>query len=160
MRRWTSYSLWLTKEPEFCPEVYSLHTSWPCQFLEADTPNLGFEYIIPKPRFNLDTVINDYGKELVLLCISSGMCIVNGRTIGDKDGMFTRVHKTGNSVTDYVIICLECLSDMKSFCVDEHMPESDQRPLQCSLICEAKSQAVASGLNELRHTYCKWNSVD
>ena len=77
---------------------HACHGSANC--LEADMPNLGFEHIISEPRFNLDTVINDYGKELVSLCINSGMCIVNGRTVGDKDGMFTRlrVHKTGNGV--------------------------------------------------------------
>ena len=56
------------------------------------------------------------------------------------------------------MIGLECLSGMKSFCVGEHIyawirPQTRQ----FSLICEAKSQ-VGSGLNEMRHTYYKWNS--
>ena len=42
------------------------------------------------PQCNTDHSINTYGRELLNLCVSSNLCIVNGRIGRDKDvGAFT-----------------------------------------------------------------------
>ncbi len=55
----------------------------------------------PNKRFNSDTVINDYGKKFLNMCINTDMLIVNGRTDGDIHGRFTYNSPIGNSTIDY-----------------------------------------------------------
>ena len=60
---------------------------------------------ICRSRFNQDKCItNVYGNSLIDLCISSGLRILNGRTIGDFFGKFTCHEVNGSSVVDYVLV--------------------------------------------------------
>jgi hypothetical protein len=40
-------------------------------------------------RVNQDFIINSHGKNLLDLCLSSRLCILNGRFLGDSLGYFT-----------------------------------------------------------------------
>ena len=55
-------------------------------------------------RNNSDLTKNSYGTWLTDLCISTKLCILNGRCTGDLSGKFTCYHPNGESVVDYHII--------------------------------------------------------
>lgn len=112
---------------------YHQHCEGSSSKYETSVPSNEHEDIVLKQRNNLDTCVNDYGRELTQLCISSGMCIVNGRVKGDQEGMYTRVHTTGKSTVDYVVIGVEHADTIQGFSVCENMPESDHRPLHFTL---------------------------
>ncbi len=66
----------------------------------------------PPKRSNQDTSPpNKSGKLLLEMCLSSGILIFNGRTLGDLSGEFTffHVNKNGKSTIDYAIGCPELL---------------------------------------------------
>ena len=56
-----------------------------------------------KDRYSCDLTIDTRGKELLELCISNQLRILNGRTCGDSSGKFTCFNYAGNSVVDYFI---------------------------------------------------------
>lgn len=57
----------------------------------------------PKNRHNFDNQINNHGKQLINICKSSDMRILNGRTKGDSFGRATYHGNNGISVVDYII---------------------------------------------------------
>ncbi|KAG1932341.1 kinesin-like protein KIF13A [Pimephales promelas] len=56
-----------------------------------------------KARQNYDNTINRHGKQVLQLCKSLGLYIVNGRTKGDSLGRFTYCSSLGSSTVDYAI---------------------------------------------------------
>lgn len=74
---------------------------------DNDTATLSPDYIIDKqipPRNNFDMVLNERGKELLDMCVSSRLRILNGRTVGDTLGYFTCHKWNGSSVVDYAVV--------------------------------------------------------
>ena len=72
---------------------------------------------------NEDKTLCDRGKQLLDMCISYRMRIVNGRTVGDSTGKFTCYMYNGNSTIDYFIFS-ECLfNDILSFHVNDVFPK-------------------------------------
>ena len=53
---------------------------------------------------NCDLVTDTRGKELLELCISNQVRIINGRSFGDSVGIFTCFNYAGSSVVDYFIV--------------------------------------------------------
>jgi hypothetical protein len=70
---------------------------------------------IPQYRNAKDRCVNAYGKSLENVCISSNMCVLNGRTIGDLDGRPTCFRYNGCSTVDYVIVSPTLYKDVLSF---------------------------------------------
>ena len=69
-----------------------------------------------------DKVVNEYGKELLTICKSNNMFIVNGR-IGDMpDGSYTCHASNRHSVVDYFIVDAELILNVTEFSVDEDTP--------------------------------------
>ena len=56
-----------------------------------------------RPRSNQYQHKNTYGEKLIELAISSGMKILNGRTLGDFMGKYTYIGYNGISTADYVL---------------------------------------------------------
>ena len=50
---------------------------------------------------NHDKIVNSRGRQLLSLCISTGLRILNGRSFGDIFGSFTCYQPLGNSVVDF-----------------------------------------------------------
>ena len=88
-------------------------------------------------RFSMDKASNNnHGNNLLELCKSTGLIIFNGRLGADKNkGEYTRVDTTGCSVIDYFVGSASVLDIVVNFSVKPKFPESDHRPLECSLAC-------------------------
>ena len=90
-------------------QYYSLETL--DDFIDADLPNEHLEenndgncfdiYEIAKPRHSMDAVVNNYGNNLIELCICQELLIVNGRVRNDKGKGKLTCKNT--SLVDYVI---------------------------------------------------------
>ena len=59
---------------------------------------------ILKSRISQDKLLNEYGRELLAICKSNNMFIVNGRIGDSPDGNFTCHTSNGRSVVDYFIV--------------------------------------------------------
>ena len=87
------------------------------------------------PRSTMDKVLNARGKELLDMCKTLDLCILNGRKTGDILGNFTSFQPRGNSVIDYGIISQSLFDYVTSFNVGNFMPWlSDHSPIHYSLI--------------------------
>ena len=75
-------------------------------------------------RNNPDCVVNKTGKELVHLCRSLGLYMLNGRTRGDSLGRFTYCSTLGTSVVDYAITDMDP-SSISAFTVRPQTPLTD-----------------------------------
>ena len=116
-------------------------------YLGADVPQ----------RSNCDkaSTTGTWGEELLELCRSTELLIVNGRTPGDPTGRFTFTSPQGQSVVDYFLVSAQHLSsvaDMRVMCdaqycnLSRDMPydreKSDHFPLQLDLSLGAQFAAV------------------
>jgi hypothetical protein len=77
--------------------------------------------------------INKYGKKLIELCKATGVRILNGRSLGDQNGNFTRIGTTGSSVIDYALCDSKGFDIIENFVVHNIMPESDHCPILLSI---------------------------
>ena len=64
---------------------------------------------IPPPpnltkRQNFDNIVNDHGKQLLDLCKTCDLRILNGRSTGDTLGKFTYHSINGVSTVEYIIV--------------------------------------------------------
>jgi exonuclease III len=90
----------------------------------------------PLERQSKDThIVNKYGKKLLDLCKSTGLFILNGRTLGDPEGECTRIENEHRSLIDYVICNRQGLDLVDSFKIGELSPFSDH----CSLLLDLKA---------------------
>ena len=94
------------------------------------------------PRENVDKEINNYGRDLISLCQSYGMHIVNGRVTGDEEGNITCVANGGRSVVDYILVNARFYNRISHIevCV---LTESDHFPLLCELACAFQNNHVS-----------------
>ena len=87
-----------------------------------------------KDRFSEDTKNNKYGKELVELCKTSDMRIMNGYFMNDiKTGEYTCYTSRGRSLIDYLICNYKFYQSLLTFKIDPLSVNSDHRPLLFSL---------------------------
>ena len=70
-------------------------------------------------RKSKDAKVCSRGKELLEICISSSLRILNGRPFGDSMGKFTSYQYYGNSVIDYCLISEEAMTKVLYFHVDD-----------------------------------------
>jgi exonuclease III/hypoxanthine phosphoribosyltransferase len=116
--------------------------------------DISYPQDIPE-RQTVDPNINDYGRQLINLCRSLGLCIMNGR-IGDvannKD--FTCIKTGGASVVDYVICKPDTIPLIEKLTLIQKRPESDHRPVSFSICMptQVKKQIVTGEL-ALRTTH-------
>jgi exonuclease III len=96
-------------------------------------------------RHNSDNSrVDDHGKQLLSLCRSSGLRIVNGRILGDSLGNYTCFSHTGSpSVIDYMLAHEDIFSIIDSFHVHDPTPHS----IHCSLSVIIKTNIPHSDTN-------------
>ena len=119
-------------------------------------------------RRSKDEKVNNFGKELVELCIALNMHIVNGRTQSDKDGEFTLCSQAGKSVIDYCLCSTELFKAVEDFEVkllDISDKESDHFPCELIIRCtnmNPRKQASETAGNIHCYAYEKitWNPME
>ena len=71
-------------------------------------------------RANSDTKKSDlHGRKIIEICKNSGLCILNGRLNGDREGKFTTVQ---NACIDYVIADPSALQLLDSLDIEDFDP--------------------------------------
>ena len=97
--------------------------------IPVDVPTIEIDDIISngtvnilKSRISQDKLLNEYGRELLAICKSNNMFIVNGRIGDSPDGNFTCHTSNGQSVVDYFIVDSELLSNGTEFSVGQDNP--------------------------------------
>ena len=87
-------------------------------------------------RKSQDDVLNEYGKMILSLCFTFGVCMLNGIVKGDSIGLYTFIKETGNSVNDYMVTSWDLFQNIISmeydFSIDERI-ESDHQPVTFTL---------------------------
>ena len=85
-------------------------------------------------RNSQDKKVNQRGNELLDLCKSLDLNIVNGRKTGDPFGKYTCFNWNGSSVVDYLLTSDSLFPQVSSFKVGEFLPWlSDHCPLYSTL---------------------------
>ena len=88
--------------------------------------NLPDSYIVDsvlKDRnFIKEQSTNSHGKEIVDICVSAKLRILNGRTLGDTMGRETCYNFNGSAIDDYCICSTPLLSSILTFEVGEYNP--------------------------------------
>jgi hypothetical protein len=88
----------------------------------------------PPKRNNQDKGTNARGSELLDLCISSGLRILNGRKVGDTLGCFTCHKYNGSSTVDYGVVSEGLFPHVQYFHVDKCVSDlSDHCKISFSL---------------------------
>ena len=81
----------------------------------------------------MDKVIDTFGRQLLNLCITLDIHIVNGRCGDDTAiGEYTYIAPSGKSVIDYVLMSTDLFDHVDNFYVHERS-DSWHFPLYCSL---------------------------
>jgi hypothetical protein len=110
-------------------------------------------------RFSQDYLgTNEFGPELLTLCKSTGLRIMNGRIYNHQNiGKFTFIKTTGKSVVDYLLAAVLDADLITHFEVGTKMPESDHCPLLFNLKrCLDSVQHENLELTATKHTKYKW----
>ena len=78
--------------------------------------------VLQKRNTQLNQITNAYGRQLLELCTSSQLRILNGRVIGDTMGRITFFNSQGTSIDDYCVCSEQLLSTVCSFEVGDFTP--------------------------------------
>jgi hypothetical protein len=110
-----------SREPDYCADDNS------------PIADLCSDYItdLPIDRNNSDPhQVNNYGKQLLSLCKTAGLRILNGRSLGDYFGHCTCYSHTGQpSVIDYMLASVNMLSSVDHF----HVHDPNDISIHCML---------------------------
>ena len=103
-------------------------------FINYDNCNVAPGGISPPPtmitpRKSFDTHVNDLGKQLLEMCKSLDLRILNGRCKGDSLGQITFHGNQGSSTVDYIIVSHEILYLFETLVVRQPSPFSDHYQL-------------------------------
>ena len=96
--------------------------------------------IVLPTRANQDEVSDQdgYGEKLLDLCKSTGLRLLNGRTLGDINGSLTfypKQHNKRPSVIDYCAVSQDIIRDVVSFKVLRHIPDiSDHSAISANIL--------------------------
>ena len=98
-------------------------------------------------RTSQDSHHNAYGYELVDICQSARLRILNSRRGEDQEkGLFTCMTPRGNSVVDYTIVSENLLKRISNFKIDEISTLSDHCSVSTSIVCGNDSMVYLHNL--------------
>ena len=94
-------------------------------------------------------VINARGEELLSLCKSLNMTILNGRKTGDIFGKFTSIHWNGKAVVDYAVVPVNMYEEVTLFSVGNYSPFiSDHCPIYFDIRASPREKPPEPNLRE------------
>lgn len=123
---------------------------------------LDMSYIIDsnislRERESEDMKVDERGKQLLDLCISARLRILNGRCTGDSYGKFTCQKPTGASVVDYAILSEELLQEIIYFHIHPFKPTFSDCHSKISLNLKAAyTKCAPQNLTENMPLPFKW----
>ena len=141
---------------------FNARTSNLKDYIENDTRDKYIQnannYSVDRPKHNIvrcnqDTKINARGKDLVNLCKSADLRILNGRTIGDLMGDYTVIKSNGKSVVDYNIVSKQFLHNIIHFRVGDPNYLSDHNFLESVIRCELNDNITKVKKSPMRRMY-------
>ena len=105
---------------------------------------------IPISRKSEDHTVNNYGRELLDVCVAGWLHLINGRIRPDTSkGAFTCFSPRGTSVVDYTITSEDFLKYVSHFQVGDISIFSDHCPLHLHLSTQPSSSIRIARLNML-----------
>ena len=111
-------------------------------------------------RMNTDKTVNEYGKKLIDLCITTQLRILNGRTLGDITGKCTCFKYNGCSAIDYAIVDQSLLKYVTLFTVHCYLEDiSDHCPIGLYIRSRQSRKECDSGGGLTAPPRCKWNQA-
>ena len=102
------------------------------------------DHFLPTDRKNMDDVVNVYGRKFLKFCKSTNSLILNGRSSGDFNGMYTFHGASGSSTVDYQIISPTLMPFIKYFNVCSPSWFSDHSFLRCRISLPLKYDSFNS----------------
>ena len=81
----------------------------------------------------IDKAVNSYGRSLTDICSTNQLCILNGKTKGNRVGNFTCFTYNGCSTVDYAITSNSLFSDVIYFTVHPLSVLSNHCPISFAL---------------------------
>jgi len=110
-------------------------------------------------RCNQDNITNERGTRLAELCVQCRVRILNGRTLGDSQGLFTCHRPQGCSTVDYMILSEEMLHRVQFFYVHNKLDLSDHCKISMQMKCKVRKPDTRGKINLLPmpKSY-KWDS--
>ena len=111
-------------------------------------------------RCNCDThAVDNYGRKLLDMCKSTGLRIINGRSIGDTSGNYTCFSPAGPpSVIDYALAHNSILNDIHAFKVGPLHPLSIHCPIGLALHVPYMCSVPVKDLSKMHYftKFKKW----
>ena len=109
-------------------------------------------------RNNSDHTINSFGKPFIELIQTSGLIILNGRTLGDIFGAPTCIQRNGVSTVDYICTSPSLFQQVRYFEVRGLCQYSDHKPLSMALTINSTTWSLekileAFSVKHLQHPY-------
>ncbi|XP_071137071.1 uncharacterized protein [Mytilus edulis] len=130
------------------------------QFLQDMLPQ-DYDLDSPIKRNNLD-ILNQQGNNLLNMCLSSRLRILNGRYLGDSLGYHTYFSKNGCSTVDYAILSKDLLPSVEYFCTSDLNFLSDHVQISFKLKCDIKQYINKKDFNNnnmKKFTTYRWTDV-
>lgn len=111
-----------------------------------DTDNFEVE------RKSKDSYVNKFGRELISMCCSFCVHILNGRVKPDRNGEYTFVSPLGKSVIDYFMVSSQLFEFCTEFLISDN-DESSHFPIICKI---ASLENYNHSLNNEQNGGNKW----
>ena len=119
------------------------------------------DYLVDQhiPRNNEDLVLNIQGKNLLDLCMSARLRILNGRFIGDSLGFYTCISPSGYSTVDYAVVSESLLPSVQYFKTGDFSYISDHVQVEFFLKCNKNKANCTDKPSEIFSEILsfKWN---
>ena len=112
----------------------------------------------PCKRTNSDPVTNQFGRQLISLCKTTALRIVNGRHKDDPNGNITFYNSRGSSLIDYVLTFDDNFNNILQFQSGVFNVFSDHSPVCITLSTRVpKENEQTNTGREHQYTNVKWN---
>jgi hypothetical protein len=114
------------------------------------------------PKRSKDNIVNNFGRSLIDLCVTTGIYILNGRGWNDKNGEFTNITENGCSVVDYIIASANLFNIVSSFEIMNfcNIGANNHLPLHCALNVCGSVKEISEETHELDQiTKIKWQNA-
>ncbi len=105
------------------------------------------------PKSSTDTTTNNFGIQLLDMCVASGLRIANGRFSGDRDGKSTFCNRNGKSVIDYLLVQGNNFEKISHFSIHDFTEFSDHTPVSFTVLCSPTPPVQSN--HSTRHTSVK-----